>query len=411
MEKNKIFVNTYYQVIGKVVTSLFGFVSTYYLTRYLGGIKFSEYSFIFTFIGFAAIFADLGFGSLITRNFATKVKSEESISDFFTLRLILSIIVSLFSILLIIFLPYTNTIKIGVAIASFYNISSLLSSIFWAVFQANLDFRKVVISQIVNSVVFFVLLIIGMRLNLFFEFFLFANVVASFAALVISIKLNNSGFNLIEINIKKFKKILYKVLPFAGGFIVSVAYFKIDSILLSFYYNPSFKPDVGLYAISYRFFEVVLVFGGFFTQTLYPFFSKNISSENFSKNVKKYFKYSLAISILSTIFLYFLAKPLVLTLGGDKFIASYPSLQILSFAGGVTILSGFFLSIALSGFKEVLLFKFSIIALLINVFLNLLIIPKYSFIGASWTTLITQSFILIANAFAAYLVVRKSKNC
>lgn len=404
----KIFLNTFYQIFGKIAISLLGLVSTSFLTRHLGPIGFSEYSFIFAFVGFAYIFVDFGLGTLLTRSFASQKEGERFFSEFFSLRVLLSIIVLLLSMLVVMFLPYTAEIKIGIFIASFSTIFILLSSVFWGLFQAEIKFSKMVIPQILTSVCSFLLILLGVFLKANLFYFLSISVVASLIGFLMSF-LFSKYKKLFIFDIKIFWKIVIKAFPFGIGLITSVAYFKVDTLILSFFYNPSFFPDVGLYSLSYRVFEAVVVFGGLFSQTLFPLFSKIINSKEFLIHFKKYLLYSLLISISAILILFFSANFFISILGGNKFLLAVPSLRILSIAAGSSIIAGFFSSVAIAGHKEVLLLKFSLFALFLNVFLNLILIPQYSFIAASWTTVATQSFIMITNIFASYLVIKEYK--
>ncbi|MDP3987950.1 MAG: flippase [Candidatus Levybacteria bacterium] len=406
--ESKIFLNTFYQILGKFIISIFGFLTTYLLAHKLGAVGFSEYSLVFSFVGFAFIFADFGLGTLLTRTIASKKIEKKYISDIFTLRILISLLILMISVIIVFFLPYTLKIKTGIIIASFSSIFLLLSSTIWSVFQAELNFRKIVLSQIISSLSLFVFILAVIYFNLSFYFFISATVISAFVGLLISFKLSAIK-SLISFDASKYKTIVRKSLPFGLGLIASVAYFKIDSIILSFYYNPSFKPDVGFYALSYKIFEVGLVFGGFFSQSLFPYFSKIINTQNLLASFKKYFIYSLLLSIATTLFLFFFAKPLVLILGGPDFVKSVFPLQILSFAAGVSILSGFFLSVAIAGHKEIMLLKLSAAAFFINVILNLIFIPQFSLIAASYITVITQFFILGANAYAAILCLKRQK--
>lgn len=411
MNEKKIFLNTFYQIIGKIFVSLFGLISISFLTRYFDKTtNFSEYSLAFSFVGLTFIFADFGLGTLLTRNIASGKERSSYFSQIFTLRVILSTVVILFSFLLVMFLPYTNEVKIGILIVSFSNLFLTLSSTIWSVFQVELKFSKIVIVQIVSSLISFILIILGVFMKLDLFYFLSVSVVSSFAGLIISVKLNKYKEKLIILDFDRFKKIIKESLPFALGLIASVGYLKIDSVILSFYYNPSYTMDVGIYAIAYKIFEVVLVFGGFFSQTLFPFFSGIKDKKIFLKSYKKYFIYTLILSIGSAVFIFLFSDPLIQILGGDNFGQAIYPLKILSLAGGITVLSGFFLNIALCGYKEVLVFKFSLIAFFTNVVLNIIFIPKFSYIGASWITVATQLFILFSNMIAAYLVVREYNN-
>lgn len=404
----KIFLNTGYQIFAKVIISILGLVSTGYLARYLGTSGFGEYSLVFSFVGIFVIFADFGLGTLLTREMAAGRASQDYFAQVFTLRFLFSTVAFILAAIAVFFFPYSSAVKTGVVIASVGNFFLLLSSLFWSTFQAEFRFEKIAFAQIIAAAISAILAISGVFWGLPFFFFIFAVLVGNFFGFLISLKLvaQDKGFFLIDFG--GFKKILSETWPLGAGLIVSVAYFKIDSLILSFFRNPEVTPDLGLYSAAYKPFEVMIVFGGFFLQTLFPFFSSTLKSADFIPRFKKFFYYSLLLSAVMTVLLLVLAKPIILVLGGAKFLPAIKSLQILSLATSVSILAGFFLSVALAGGKQVLLLKFSLIALILNLVLNLIVIPKYSFIGASWTTVVTQIFILLSSVFAAFKVVKKA---
>lgn len=406
----KIFLNTGYQIFAKIIISSMGLIGTGYLTRYLGTSGFGEYSLVFSFVGIFVIFADFGFGTLLTREIASKRASEDYLAGVFTLRFLFSAITLSLAAIAVSVFPYSNAVKTGVVIASAGNFFLLLSSLFWSVFQAEFRFEKIAIAQIIAATISAILVISGVLMKLPFSFFVFAVLVGNLSGFLVSLKLISGKQKFFLFNLGKFKKIFFEVWPLGAGVIVSVAYLKIDSLVLAFFRNPEFTPDLGLYSVAYKPFEVMIVFGGFFLQTLFPFFSSTLKSKDFTQRFKKFFYYSVFLAAIISVLLWILAKPIIFILGGDKFLSAVASLQILSLAAGVTILAGLFLSVAIAGGKQLLIFKFSLAALLINVFLNLIVIPKYSFIGASWVTVATQAFILLTGIIAARQIFKRGRD-
>lgn len=390
---------------GKITTSLLGVISFGILAHYLKEQQFGEYSLIFSFVGFIAVFADLGLGTLLTREIAAKRADEKYISFVFTLRFLLSIFTTLIGSVLIFLFPYSLNVKIGVCLLAAANIFYLLSSITWAIFQAQLRFEKIVIAQVLSSLIACILIVFSVFLSLPFLFFTLASAIATILGFIITYLLYPGTISLKK-NSNAFLNILKEAWPLGAGVIVSVIYFKIDSLILPYYYNPSTHPDLGYYSLAYRIFEVAIVFGGYYAATLFPVFSQLLSSKNFIQLFKKHLIYTSLLGIAASIILFIFARIFILILGGINFAPAITSLQILSFAAFASILSGFFLNIGVAGGKQLLVLKLSAVTAILNILLNLLVIPKYSFIGASWTTVFTQVFILATNIYIALLVMR-----
>ena len=403
----KIFINTFYQMAGKVSTSVLGVISFGFLARYLQN-QLGEYVLISSFVGFIVVFADLGLGTLLTREIASKRADEKYIAFVFTLRLFLSVIVTIIGSIAIFFFPYSIIVKIGVVLLAIANIFFILASTLWSIFQAELCYQKIVFSQIVSSLVTCILIIVFVLLKLPLLYFVLASSIGISICFITTYFLYTRTISL-KINKKAFLKILKEAWPLGAGIIVSVIYFKIDSLILPFYYNPSIHPDLGYYSTAYKIFEVAIMFGGFYTGTLFPVFSAHLQSKKFILHLKKHLLYTAILGVAGCSTLFIFAKIFIFVLAGQNFAPSVLSLQILSFAAFASILSGFFLNIVIAGGRQLLLLKYSFIAAVLNICLNLLIIPKYSFIGASWTTVATQFIILAINIYIAILVIKERR--
>lgn len=401
-----IFKNTAYQILGKIMVSFFGLVATAYLARYLGVRVFGQYNLILTYVGLAFVLADFGLGSLLIRHSASHPEDKKYSSFIYSLRIILSLSVCAVLVMLSFIFPRAiNTMAIS--LVSLGYIFSQTASAIWSYFQGNLQYKKVVIPSIVVSIMSLALILLGIRLELSLAYFLSVFTLSSLSGLVLSLLISPPGQFRFIFNRQEMMTILKTSAPFAAGFIISVMYFKIDTLILSYYFHPEKLPDVGFYSLAYKPFEICVILGSYFTQTLFPFFSQKRDMKIFRQLVKKYFAFSFGISLVVGITL-FAGSPLIIRmLGGTAYTHSIIPLRILSLAAFLTILAGFFMSVALSKHKEVQLLKIAGIALILNIALNMYSIPRYSYVGASWATVVTQCFILIGQIYSALQVVRE----
>ena len=408
IQSKKVFLDTFYQVGGKVVISLLGFLTTAFLTRYLGVTQFGEYNLIATIAGFITLFADFGLATYVIREIASERADKDFVTHIFSLRFYIALLSLMVVCSGLIFFPYTVTVKIGIIISSISGFVLLLSSVFWAFHQGKLHFRRVVGIQIAAAVTSFVLTLVFIYFKLSLLWIISVSLMSNGIGLLLSLgEFRRSS--LLTNNISEYKKILYEVWPFGVGLILSIAYFKIDTIMLSFYFSPTSHPDVAYYSIAYKIFEVLLVFAGYFTSTLFPVFSQPRKKEEFKKIYKKYFSLTFLIAVGGGIGMFIFAPCLIQILGANAYMKATLAVQILSFSLFASILSGFFLNIAIVGNKQLLLIKFALLAIVLNIILNFFILPSYSFIGASITTVITQIFIL-ATYIITTIIVFKEKH-
>jgi O-antigen/teichoic acid export membrane protein len=400
----KIFSNTAYQILGKLVTSFLGFVSTALIARYLGATLFGQFSLIYVFLGLASIFADFGLVTLLIREVAAKKANARFLSGILTLRLFSSLLVIFVSLAILQFFPYPAIVKKGIVVSLIGSLFLNLSSVYWGIFQAKLNFLKVVLIQVFSSLISTVLVILGVVKLLPFDWFVFCFAIANLGGFLLSFFRGPKITIFLDFGL--FKKIFGEVWPIGLGAIVTTFYFKFDSLLLSLFYNPSKFSDLGHYSAAYKYFEVAGVFAGFFQTTTFPLISANLKKKNFRFLYKKLLIYEVILAILAGFGLWLLSKPFIL-LYGKEFSPAIKSLKILSLALGMMVLSGIWLSVGVAGGRQKTLFGFSLVALFLNLILNFLVIPRYSYIGASWTTVLTQVFIAVTNFLVAEKVVRE----
>ena len=115
----KVAYNTIIQVISKIFATILGLIAVAIITRYLGQVGFGEYTTVVTFLSFFAILADLGL-TLVTVQMISRPNIDQNkiLGNLLALRLVSAVIFLAFAPLVAIFFPYSNIIKIGIAITT-----------------------------------------------------------------------------------------------------------------------------------------------------------------------------------------------------------------------------------------------------------------------------------------------------
>jgi len=177
-----------------------------------------------------------------------------------------------------------------------------------------------------------------------------------------------------------------------------------DSILLSVLRIPhqiSNIEAVGVYALPYKFFEVILVLPTFLMNSIYPLMLRKCEegTQSFSLFFKKILismgLAGLLVSFISfTIVLSFVSPDLINSVFGKEFLDSKFILLILS--GGLIF---FFLTQPLSWYlvikgKQKILPIIYLVASLFNITLNVFLIPIYGYFASSVITISSELLIL-----------------
>lgn len=388
-----VLTNTFYQGLGRLIATSLGILTTILLTRYLGVLGFGQFNLILAYFAFAGTFADFGLGLLLTREIAGNSAKKEYQNALFTFRLFLSLFVLLVFVVLALFLPYPKQVLSGIIIYAFGNLFTLLYNMYFAVFQAKLHLEKHLISQSLGALMILFLTFLFIIQKLAFGWFIFAQVIGALTTFLAGWKLLELKLSL-NINFPAFRKILKDGWPLSLTGIIAIFYSRADIFILSFFKNPGNLPDVGIYSLAYRIFEVVLIFSTFFSNALFPIFIKEIKNDNF----KKILNQSLVLSLIGGLFVTFgviiFARQIVLVVAGEKFVLATLPIQILSLAFTLSLFLNIYYNLVVTLNKQKFLILVGIIALGFNLLANVIFIPRFSYLASSVITVLTAAIIL-----------------
>lgn len=207
-------------------------------------------------------------------------------------------------------------------------------------------------------------------------------------------------------DLKFLKQLIKEIWPFSLTLILNTLYFRVDTFILSF---SKTLVDVGIYNLAFQVFQSALVIPTFIMNGFYPILISTLLEDK-KKFIKIFWQFLaglFALSLVGTLLTLLLSPYIIGILVGNGFLGATTSLQILSLSFPAFFVSSLLLwvLVTLKCYKTILLIYS--VGLLINLSLNLILIPKYSFIGAALVTGISEYLILILQAIILY---RKLKN-
>lgn len=192
------------------------------------------------------------------------------------------------------------------------------------------------------------------------------------------------------------KKIFMGSLPYGLLGILGFLYFRIDTVLLS-YIRGNF--ETGIYGAAYRFLEAVVFVPSALATALFPVMT-NLHSMHINKIRSLYFK-SMKIMLLVSlivVFGYLLILPIVIRAFLPAYLPSIDAIRVLSFAIPFMFLQFPASAVVLSSEKYLKPIIFlSLVPLSFNILMNLIFIPSFGFMAASWITVASDilSFLMI----------------
>ena len=389
--------NTASQVVGKFISVLLGILIISILTRYLGINDYGNYVLIFAYLSFFTIISDFGLQVTVVNELNNlKNEKEYTIGTFIWLKVVLNLISILVSIIVLFFFPYSFELKTGILIGILAVAISNLISIANGIFQAKLRMDLIAGIDLLTKVINTLLIILFISFKLNFYYIVASVLISNFLGFIVSLSILRNFVKLKPLFSKTVaKKLLLFSLPIGISLFFSSIYFKLDTLMLSVMKN---SEQVGIYNIAYKVLENVLLLWGFYMATAYPMFAR-FSSKKYKSEYRSIMKISLLVLCISSIVIiiigYFLAPFIVYVLSGKIYSGSILSLRILLLSIPFFFLNNliYFLNIIKKRLNVILLGL--MLSVIFNFFINLLFIPKLGYVGTSYTTLITEFFLLL----------------
>lgn len=399
--KFKILLNTFFQVVGKIVSSGFGFIVAILLARFYGVSNFGEYVKITAYVSAFWIMGDFGLNAIILHKYVGQEKEQitEKFNLLLTLRVLLSLFLIFLSLAILSFIPsgYSAVSKLGIILMSFTILSQNIHVTANSIFQHNLAYQKTLIALTLTNVVSFVLIAVGIYLKFPIIFIVFSYSISGFILIFVSLILVKKYVSEIRLIFDwgRLRSLFVAATPLGLVLIFNVLYFHVDSVLLAVLKT---NRDVGLYGYAYKFFETALVLPTFYGNSVYPvLLSRLKKDENGFKNLFKKSIILLFFASILTSVAFILLAPLIINVSTNSasFAGSITSLQILSLSFPVYFLSSIFMWYYVSLKKNKFLLLVYGSSLVLNFVLNLIFIPRFSYIASSWITGISEAYILV----------------
>lgn len=416
----KIATNTFSQILSKVVTAIIAIFLISLLTNYLSLEMYWLYSKIYNYTWIFVFLADLWLYAISIREISNNPKdSSKIVWNVMTLRLILGIIILFLSTFIAFFIPgYDSSLAIlSIIIASFFTILQLINSSILSLMQANMKIEFSAISLIIAK-------ILNVLFIWFIAYFLYPKELiawdyyASFLfimwAWVISVFINTllNYFYASKITPIKFEadfsymKHLFKIsLPYGIALFLSVVYFKVDVILLSIIEWPKlWDLSIALYSLPMKIVEVLMVIWWFYMTSMLPSLSSWFKEKNYEKLsslVSLSFKILFWFSALLFVWWILFRDYIIKIIANENYINtthiynSSDAFLIVFFVILFYFISLVFIYVLVAAEKQSKLLKINIFITIFNIVWNIILIPKYSFIWAWITTLLSQILLFI----------------
>lgn len=352
------------------------------------------YGQIKTVLAVTAIFLaafDLGLPVLL-QNESAKGKTLDSLGLVLFIKLVSVFLYSALVILYFVFTsPNIDFIIVSLVLLSSYVMSfcSLLFSLFYGKDKISYTFNSIFVSRALLLLVSLLLTKLNTSVYYFLVVFLlnylFQLVILAYESkrIGISLRINNKS-------IKDSLKLIKAIFPLALTTLFCTLYSKLDVVLVARYLN---FDSVAQYNIPYGIYKLSGIIFTSFTIPAFNAFSRNENIQSNFKILKSNIYIMIGVSILIDLGILLLGKEMIILLYGDKYslaseIMPYFSVSVLGL--GLNSITGVYCN-ALRKYNVTL---FSTLGgIIVNVFLNIILIPRIGVMGAVYSSMVTEMFV------------------
>lgn len=407
-ELGKVLGNTLSQVVVRFSGTITTFLATLLIVSFMGVSTLGSFVTITSFVALFYLLIDFGLNTVYLRDYFKD--TEEFFGNLLALRFLLSSAVFAVVVLLVLLIPIGITSgfsiqdKWGIIIFSLTLFTEGILVSFTGLTQKKLLQKTLLIPSIISSLVVLSCIYYGVVASNLYIILLsyplgeIIQVILTYFVVKKQIK-----FTLLPVSFYSFSKTaLFAAAPLALMLFFNVVYFRVDTLILAFYKPAS---DVGAYGFSYKIFEFLLVFPTFLSASVFPLLivHKENSAE-FQKRVKSYSFILLLCSIILGV-LVFVFSPLITLIKPELSTAILP-LKILSFSLPFFFLTSLLQWVLLLRGKVKLLIGIYLGTMFLNIVLNLIYIPQFSYAAAACVTGITEGIVFICMGIS-FLICEK----
>ena len=381
--------NTSIVLTAKVVARLIALFTVFYMVRKLGKQDYGSFSTLVNLTAIASVALDLGFNVLFVREGA---RSHDQIQRYMrnvmSVRLLTSVVALLILAALVYPIGLGYLLVPGFVLMVLTSYSTLLRNGLYAV--QKLGFEAVAV--VLESLVLLGLVLFGGLTHQGVGFYVWAYAIQyGFSCLYFAAVLGLKRIAVVgwAFEWPLLRDWLWKGLPFALTFVLTIIYFKIDQPLVYVFHG---RGDAGLYAAAYKPIEALLFVPITFLSVVFPVLSvyHRERKAEMVDALSRFFKALLLMGWPTSVGIFVLAGPLTPVLLGSQYVQSETPLRVLALALGVAFVNNAFIGALNASDRQASFTWAAAWSVVVNLALNLALIPAYSYVGASWATVGTE---------------------
>ncbi|MDB4828652.1 flippase [Gammaproteobacteria bacterium] len=387
---SKIYIkNTSWLLLERVFRTLCNIFVGVFLARYLAPENFGVYTYVIAIVGIFSGVAKLGLDSVVVRELSISHLSKNKIlGTAFRLKLVISLGIFFIYLAVVSLSNSIATIQFYISLVLFCNVFQSFEVVDFY-FQAEVKNRMISIFKSLQVLIATLVKLIFVYFNATLEWFLFLIIFDWFLLSLFygaSYLFDKNKLKVLCIFDSKIaKKLLSSSWPVMLALISSMLYMRIDQLMIQHFLG---YESLGMYSVATKFYEAWLMLPVILSISVMPLLSTIGTSPSPNSHQKITIIYAIAFwasvifAIISTLF----SETIILLLFGISYSEAIIYLEIVVWIAPIAAIGSISTRHLIGIGKEKKVFYRTITGLIINIFLNLLMIPRFGLMGAIIST-------------------------
>lgn len=391
--------NTLFQFSVRLIGSSTSLIATLIIASFLGYSTIGSFIKVIEFVAIFYLLVDFGLNPVFQKLFHDKIESK--LGNLVATRLLITTALIPIIAFCTLLLPgenavgagYSNTEKFAILIYSLTLFSSALNTSWQAFLQQKMANRLTIPTSLLSSIGLISVVLYGAKTGNFYMLlcaFIVSGAIYSITTYLLIKKTFHTALSIEELH-SFIKGVLRYGWPLGVVLFINFLYARVDIFLLSILKQ---NIDVGIYGISYRFFDVAISIPAFLASSTFPLLLETMNNKKqYLQRFQKYLLFYVFVSLIITTIV-ILGSPLIQFLR-PEFLKSVLPLQILALS-----LPFFFLTSLLQWhflIRGRILFLLPMYGgiLILNIILNIIFIPTYSYFASAVVTGLCETIVFI----------------
>ena len=399
---NRVFENTSALFIAQLIGRILSFgLMVILMPRYFNEEALGGYITAMSLTNLIAAIAELGMQSPLIREMTLhRWQARHFLGNALIIRILLSVVAFGLMVGSGYLLDYQPVVVRMILLLGLADIINSIALLFRYVFRAfeRMGYEALTVVVERSLVVFVGGVFIGLGMNL--VNFCVVVLVASIFNLLLSIGIVARRFIPLrfDADLGIWKALMRQALPFALGNICNLIYFRIDRVLLPIL-SPHGVTANAWYGLAYSLVNAFTILPGAFMGALFPVMARTYVEKRreFGGIYTDALRWMLLVGVPFAVGMATLSEKISSVLFPHyEWTAIAPALRLLSWSAGLSFLTTVVVSVLRATDKRRPFSTLMVTTALLNIALNLILIPRFNHVGAAMTMIVSEVYLLIA---------------